>query len=156
MADPFVSTVETYERVVKDDRDGTEWHVVYRPLSAGDRAVMQDLARMSMGGEEDEGEGAVAEMRIGAAQVITLDRAIVSWDLPLAKTRQTIEQLQPAIFDGMYAHVSWGSLPEDSELEAAHTPDPLPSSNSDGVTGDDDENESAFSSDRPETSPTED
>ena len=117
MANPFVDTTSTYKRTITDDRDGEEFEVVYRPLTAGDRAELQDLARMST----DQDEAGSAEMRLGAAQIITLDRAIVSWNLPLSKTKSTIEALHPDLFDLIFQHIAWGSPPDEPEAEADPT-----------------------------------
>lgn len=151
--DPFVDTTARYERVIRDPRDGHEWHATYKPLTAGDRAVLQDLTRMSVNTEE--GEEQSAEMRLGAAQILTLDRAIIDWDLPLSKTRATIEALHPDIFDLLFAEISWGSIPEDTELEAEATVDPLPSTSGSAGESAAVPDDSPPSSDRQETSPEE-
>lgn len=152
--DPFVSTTERYDRTIRDARDGTEWTATYRPLTAGDRAVLQDLTRMAIAGDTDE--QATAEMRLGAAQILTLDRALVDWNLPLAKTRATIEALHPDIFDALFEHVSWGSIPDEPVLEAERTTDPLASSNDGQRSGSDEPTAGEPSSDKPESSPTDD
>jgi hypothetical protein len=111
MANPFVDTGATYTRTITDDRDDEKFEIVYRPLTAGDRAELQDLARMST----DQDEAGSAEMRLGAAQIITLERAIVSWNLPLSKTKQTIEALHPDLFDQIFSNIAWGSPPDEPD-----------------------------------------
>ncbi len=105
---PFVDNLCTYDRKVRDPRDGEEWNVTMRPLHAGDRAELQDLTRMSMGDEENS-----AELRLGAMQLITLERAIINWTLPSPPTGVTIRQLHPEIYDQIYEYVSWGDIPAE-------------------------------------------
>ena len=57
-----------------------------------------------------------------------LERAIVEWDLPLSKTRATIEALHPDLFDEIFEHISWGEPPADN---ADPTPPPPPQPASD-------------------------
>lgn len=113
MANPFVDPNATYERTIRDERDGEEWQVTFRHLTAGDRAELQDLARMQIGGDEED-TGSVG-VRMGRAQIITLDKAIVSWTLPLSKTRDTLAALQADIFDQMFGYIAWGEEPPAQE-----------------------------------------
>lgn len=120
MANPFVDSATLYTRTITDPRDKESWQVTFKPLAAGDRAILQDLTRMSTGDDQS------AELRLGAMQVITVDRAVVQWTLPLAKTRLTIEALHPDLFDQIFEYVSWGTIPEDEEEKPGEENSPLP------------------------------
>jgi hypothetical protein len=94
---------DTYERKVKHP-DGGEETVWLRPLNAGDRAEFNEIKVLA------EGDGAIQTGRI---QLLMVERAVVDWTLEqdgakLPISSEIIRQLEPAVFDQLYDHVSFG------------------------------------------------
>jgi hypothetical protein len=114
---PFV-THETYTRTVKLGE--SEWQVTLRPLSAGDRAAIQDLTRVSSGGED-------VGLQLGTMQMLTVTRAVVTWTLPQPPTAETIAALHPDLFEQIFELTSFGEIPAEEGAAAA---DPLAESSS--------------------------
>ena len=109
----FFTCSATYKRTIKDPDTGDEATITLRPLNAGDRAELQDLTRMQMG---DEGS---AELRLGQMQLITVSRAIVDWTLDEPTTPEAVAMLHPDVFDDIYSHISWGSVPVEEPADAS-------------------------------------
>ena len=109
----FFTRSATYKRTIKDPDTGDEATITLRPLNAGDRAELQDLTRMQMG---DEGS---AELRLGQMQLITVSRAIVDWTLDEPTTPEAVAMLHPDVFDDIYSHISWGSVPTEEPADAS-------------------------------------
>lgn len=106
--DWFVSR-ETYDReVAHPDDENEKITVTLRPLNAGDRAELQEM-RIGAG-DDGEGEGRVSLAR---QQVHAVQLALVAWSLPQAVSPETIAQLDPRVFDGIYKHVSFGNPKAD-------------------------------------------
>jgi hypothetical protein len=118
----WFTTREPYDREVVHPKDPeAKMTVTLRPLNAGDRAELQEM--QITGGEDGEGEGKVSLAR---QQVRALQLALVAWSLPEAVSPDTIAQLEPAVFDAIYAHVSFGN-PKAEEPKGKAEVLPLPS-----------------------------
>lgn len=103
MANPFVQH-ETYEIEVTDPRDGEAWKVTLRVLNAGDEAILRDETRV----RTDDEDGAMS-LPMGSLRLLTVDRAVVSWTLPLPKSAAAIEVLHDGIFDQIYKECRFAS-----------------------------------------------
>lgn len=99
-----VNRADTYNRTIRHP-DGTEATVTFRPLDAGDRAEFNEIRIVG-----EDGESAVQTGRI---QLLAVARAIVDWTLEqdgakLPISVDMIRQLEPAVFDQLYEHTSFG------------------------------------------------
>jgi hypothetical protein len=131
---------ETYRRTITHPITGENGWVDLRPLNAGDRAELQDLVRMQFSSQDDDtADETSAALRVGAMQLLTLERAIVEWSLPSPPSPVTIRQLHPEVFSQIYAEVSWGRVPPpETEEEKGHPlPAPPDASASPSEPGDD-------------------
>jgi hypothetical protein len=121
---PFVGQ-ETFQRKVRD-QDGHEWTVTFRRLSAGDEAAITDKIRMLQSGENDED---IIQPMIGTTKLLTVQRAVIGWDLPAPYEPHMVEMLDRDLFAQMFEHVEFSS--DTTEIPApveAAAPDPLPES----------------------------
>lgn len=100
MANPFVQN-ETYEFELVDARDDEKWTVTMRVLNAGDRAALQDETVI----EEDASGEDRARVPMGRLRMLAVQRALVSWTLPLPVSAEAIHCLQDDLFDQLYANV---------------------------------------------------
>jgi hypothetical protein len=100
VANPFVQN-EVYDVEITDPRDGEKWPVVMRVLNAGDRAALQDETVIET---DDSGEDR-ARVPMGRLRMKAVERAVVSWGLPLPPTAETIAVLHEGLFDQLYANV---------------------------------------------------
>jgi hypothetical protein len=105
---------ETYVRKIVDPESKEEAEVTMRPLNAGDRAEFNEIRLLSDG--EGGGEGT---LRPGRMQLLTVERAVVSWTIPGPQpSAEAIFQLDPRVFDQLYELVSFGNPPEAEGSEA--------------------------------------
>jgi hypothetical protein len=119
---PFV-TAETYDVELVDPRDGHNWTAQLRTLNAGDRAAIQDETVI----ESVDESGERSRVPMGRLRMKTVQLAVVSWNLPLPPTEQTIATLHPAIFDQLYTAVRLGGAEERPPTEAqTESPSPEP------------------------------
>ncbi len=125
MANPFVQH-ETYESELVDPRDGERWTATLRVLNAGDRAVLQDETVL----ESDDSGGERLRVPMGRLRLLTVERALVSWTLPLPASRAAIEVLHEDVFDQLFAACRFSTT---ADAEAGPTvpqtdePSPAPS-----------------------------
>lgn len=114
----------TYTRKITHPDSGSEAEVTMRPLNAGDRAEFNEIRLLSSEDGEGRGEG---QLRPGRMQLLAVERAIVSWTIPgPGPTAETIAQLDPRIFDQLYAHVSFGNPKAEAQEEGGGDVVPLP------------------------------
>lgn len=117
---PFFTNIETYVREVwsekpPDEKKGTPGKgekatVTLRRLNAGDQAAIQDTLRMGIG------EGADATPALGTMRMLTVQKSLVDWTLPGPKpSPEAISQLDPEVFDQIYAHCEIGTPPTDQQ-----------------------------------------
>lgn len=116
MANPFVN--EIYDVEIEDPRDGQKWPVVMRVLNAGDRAALQDETVIE---SDDSGEQR-SRVPMGRLRMKAVERAVVSWGLPLPPTPQSIAVLHEDLFDQLYAKVR--SSGDDAEPAAVPPTEP--------------------------------
>lgn len=104
----FFITTETYDREV-EGTNGEKGTVTLRRLNAGDQAAIQDTLRMSLSEEAD------ASMALGTMRMLTVQRALIkwSWEGP-QPSPEAIAQLEPEVFEQIYAYVEIGSPPTES------------------------------------------
>lgn len=118
---PFVGQ-ETYQRKVRD-QDGHEWSVTLRRLSAGDEAAIQDKIRMLQSADGDED---VIQPMLGTTKMLSVQRAIVSWDLPAPYEPHMVEMLDRDLFNQMFEQVEFASDSTEKPQPVEETaPDPL-------------------------------
>jgi hypothetical protein len=110
---------ETYRRELRHPDSGEESYVVLRPLNAGDRAELEDTVQIEAGEQREDGEEAVPRttVRMGLMKLLTVERAVVEWGLPVSPTRETIRRLDPEVLDAIFALVSFGGIPEEEEAD---------------------------------------
>lgn len=106
----FVET-ETYKRDITDPLSGETSWVELRPLNSGDRAMLEDALRM-------QAEDASVDVKLGTLRLLTVERAVTNWGLPLSPTRSTIEALNPEVFEQIYNLCSFGVAPEEQGEDA--------------------------------------
>jgi hypothetical protein len=75
--------------------------VEMRGLTAGERALFQELQL------DDRGRGKLA---YGDLQLKVVETCLVAWSLPLPLTPEAIRQLDPGVFDLMFAAVPGGAI----------------------------------------------
>jgi len=125
---PFAQT-GTYDRLVGESPDAHAYvegidpfTVTFRVLNAGDRAVLRDKLALEFG--EEEGSGVTA--RLGMLELVTVQRAVVRWNVSPAASPATIAKLQPNVLEELQKLTAFGEIPEHkthaeqlAELEAA-------------------------------------
>lgn len=98
----------TYERTIKHP-SGAEATVTFRPLNAGDRAELNEIRLLS--NEDGSGSG---KLEPGRMQILAVARAVVSWTIPgPGPSEESIQQLDPRVFDELYKNVSFGNPPAE-------------------------------------------
>lgn len=100
MANPFVQN-EIYEVELVDPRDDEKWTATMRVLNAGDRAALQDETVI----EEDSSGEDRARVPMGRLRMLAVERALVSWTLPLPVSSEAIHCLHEDLFDQLYKNV---------------------------------------------------
>jgi hypothetical protein len=128
MANPFVNQ-ETYDVEVVDPRDGERWNVTLRVLNAGDRAALQDETVIET---DDSGEDR-ARVPMGKLRMKALERAVVSWTLPMQPGPNAIAVLHEAIFDQLYEAIRSSATDLAGPPTEAQTGNPNPEDS--GVDG---------------------
>ena len=105
---------ETYDRKIIYPGTDDEASVTMRPLNAGDRAEFNEIRLLS-----DGAGGGEAQMQPGRMQLLTVERAVVSWTIPgPGPSAETIQQLDPRVFDQLYELVSFGNPPDGEGSQA--------------------------------------
>ncbi len=123
MSSAFVSNL-TYTRKIGDAPDAdvpiedVEAFVVeLRPLDAGDRAAIRDVLAMEVeAGAEAAG---VVQAHFGTIEILTVEKAIVSWTLTPGPSRATISRLRPDVLEAIREQTAWGKIPELAPAEEA-------------------------------------
>lgn len=114
MSDDWFVQRETYTRKIVHPASKAEAEVTMRPLNAGDRAEFNEIRLLSDG--EGGGQGIMSPGRI---QLLTVERAVVTWTIPgPGPTAETIAQLDPVIFEQLWELVSFGNPPDAEGSEA--------------------------------------
>jgi hypothetical protein len=108
VASPFAAH-ETYEETITDPRDGETWTVTLRELNAGDDAAIRDETVIEIELDEEGQEVERSRVPMGRLRLRAVERAIVSWTLPLALSPNAIRVLNAEIFEQIYRHVRWSS-----------------------------------------------
>jgi len=107
----FFTPTEVYRITIKSP-DGAESWVELRPLNAGDQATIQDSIALSSEGE--------ASAKLGTLKRLMVERAVVNWGLDVSPTPNTLADLEPSVFEQIFAEVRTGSpLAETTESEDA-------------------------------------
>lgn len=114
---PFFIKTEPYTREVEAP-DGEKGTVTLRRLNAGDQAAIQDTLRMSLSEDAD------ASLAIGTMRMLTVNRALLDWSWPGPKpSPEAVSQLEPEVFEQIYAFVEIGSPPTRSQDGVPQTAD---------------------------------
>lgn len=121
MESPFTSTL-TYTRKFGDAPDSDvkieelePFVVEFRPLDAGDRAAIRDSLAM----EVSEDESVSLEARLGTIELLTVERAVVSWTLTPAPTREVLRRLRPDVLEALREATSFGRAPAPKPAQEA-------------------------------------
>ena len=86
---------------------GDTAEVRLRHLNAGDMAELQDRLKMSMDDETND-----AAVFLGTMRRLTVQKAVIDWTIPGPKpSPEAIAQLEPHVFEQIYAHCQIGSAP---------------------------------------------
>jgi hypothetical protein len=86
---------------VEIEHDGETKTVWLRELAAGDEAELDDM----LTAVDEEG---VRRLMVGSRALLTVQRAVVRWDLDVEATPISIAALQPAFFDKILKAVNAG------------------------------------------------
>jgi len=124
----WFTPTETYTREVWDEaapvesENGNEAQpgrgevavVTLRMLNAGDMAELQDRLKMSMSDENED-----ASVYLGTLRRLTVQKALIDWTIPGPKpSPEAISQLEPHVFEQIYAHCSIGTPLEEKPAAA--------------------------------------
>lgn len=108
----WVTSSELYTRKVWNEA-GEEAEVTLRLLNAGDKAEVEDQQQVRVDADE---ETVTPEMRMGSMKHLIVNRALVSWTLPLPPpTEAIVASLDDGIFQQLFALASFGQPPKQPE-----------------------------------------
>jgi hypothetical protein len=99
------------------DEEAQRIKVTFRPLRAIDKTQIENTIQMEYGSD-------TAAMAPGSMRRLAIKRAVVKWDYTTPWTDNVLDNLDSAIFEQLYAWVSWGSEPL-AQSEETGLPIPL-------------------------------
>lgn len=107
----FFISRDPVTHTITDPATGETATVDIVPLNAGDQVAIQDSIRMQIG------EDASPEARIGSLKLLIVERALVGWSLDVAPTRNTIERLNPEVFEQIFQLANASASPNPTKTE---------------------------------------
>ena len=97
-----VDKTQTFHRTLVDPDDGTEYGVEYRKLSYGDIEQRRGEATKT----KRKGKKVSVSYDKKAADIWTVRRAIVSWDIPFEPTPEELEDTADWLMDQVFKHIA--------------------------------------------------
>lgn len=99
----WFTTTDTYERPIKDPDSGEAGTVKLKPLDWGATLRMNELKL-----EQAIDGGSSVKLSPGESKLLMCELALVEWSLPLPITRDTLQRLNPAVGEQIFAYVDVG------------------------------------------------